>query len=160
MSKIWNQYLEDFGDIEGHEYEVEKRNDNPALYDCARAIGEYDDPDFLNDCIQQGMIDVNGLEPRTHKPLLFLALTSNRLESCKILMDNGADLSFKEMEKSYLWWAIFSNANKEIVEVLLRKSTNPDAPIAPLSTEELEDLMDIAERKSSKEVVDLLKSLK
>lgn len=160
MSNIWKQYVEDFGAIDGHEYELEKRNENPALYDCARAIGEYDEPDFLKECIQQGTIDVNDLEPRTHQPLLFLAISKNRVESCKILVDNGADLSFKEMDKSYLWWAIFSNASIEIVEVLLRKSTNPEAPIVALSTEELAELIDRAERKSSKEVVDLLKSLK
>lgn len=160
MSTIWNKYLEDFGDDEGHEYEVEKRNENPTLYDCALAICEYDEPNFLREQCKNAAFDLNTLTPRTHQPLLYLAITKNRLESCKILIENGADLSYREMDKSYLWWAIFTGASIQIVQMLLRNSTDSKAPIIELPKEELQDLIERAERKSSEEVIQLLKSLK
>ena len=160
MSSIWNKYLEDFGDDDGHEYEVEKRNENPTLYDCALAICEYDEPAFLLEKITQKVIDVNALTPRTEQPLLYLAITKNRIESCKILIENGADLSYREMDKSYLWWAIFTGASIEVVQMLLRNSTDSKAPIIELPKEELQDLIERAERKSSEEVVELLKKIR
>lgn len=159
MSTIWNKYLEDFGDDEGHEYEVEKRNENPTLYDCALAICEYNEPNFLKENIENVSFAVNALTPRTEQPLLYLAITKNRIESCKILIENGADLSYREMDKSYLWWAIFTGASIEIVQLLLRKSTEPQAPIDELPEEELQDLIERAERKSSPEVVELIKHI-
>jgi hypothetical protein len=160
MSTIWNKYLEDFGDDEGHEYEVEKRNENPTLYDCALAICEYDEPNFLKENTENVSFSVNALTPRTEQPLLYLAITKNRLESCKILIENGANLSYREMDKSYLWWAIFTGASIQIVQMLLRNSTDSTAPIIELPEEELQDLIERAERKSSEEVIQLLKSLK
>ncbi len=160
MSTIWNKYIEDFGDDEGHEFEVEKRNENPTLYDCALAICEYDEPNFLREQCKKVSFSVNALTPRTHQPLLYLAITKNRLESCKILIENGADLSYREMDKSYLWWAIFTGASIEIVQLLLSNSSDPQALNVELSSEELDDLIDRAERKSSEEVIQLLKSLK
>jgi hypothetical protein len=160
MSTIWNKYLEDFGDDEGHEYEVEKRNENPPLYDCALAICEYDEPKFLKENIENVSFAVNDSTPRTEQPLLYLAITKNRIESCKILIENGADLSYREMDKSYLWWSVFTGASIEIVQLLLRNSSDPQAPIIELSSEELEDLIDRAERKSSEEVVELLKKIR
>ena len=159
MSTIWNKYLEDFGEDEGHEYEVEKRNINPVLYDCALAICEYDEPSFLKENIEKGLKDINALTPRTDQPLLYLAISKNRVESCKILIENGVDLSYKEMDKSYLWWSVFTGASIEIVQMLLRNSTDSKAPIIELPKEELQDLIERAERKSSPEVVELLKHI-
>lgn len=156
-SEIWHKFIETeklngFTDEEINN-EAEKRNDNPILYDCALAIYEFDMPDFLQTQLQANAIDVNKPTPRTHQSLLYLAACKNRTESCKLLIEHGADLNYKESDKNLLWWSVFSNASIEIVNMFLRKSTDKNTPVVNFPDA---SLIEYAARKSSREVTELL----
>ena len=158
-SAIWHTFIETeklngFTDEEINN-ETEKRNDNPILYDCALAVYEFDIPEFLQIQLQANTIDVNEPTPRTRQSLLYLAVCKNRIKSCKLLIEHGADLIYNESDKNLLWWSVFANANMEIVNMFLRNSTDIDAPVVNLPDA---SLIEYAERKSSPEVVALLKN--
>ncbi|HUM51407.1 MAG TPA: hypothetical protein PK431_06300 [Chitinophagales bacterium] len=156
-SEIWHKFIEteklNGFTIEKINSEAEKRNHNPILYDCALAIYEFDIPEFLQTQLQANTINVNEPTPRSHQSLLYLAVCKNRLKSCKLLIEHGADLNYKELDKNLLWWSVFVNANIEIVNMLLRNSIDTNAPVVSFPDS---SLIEYAERKSSPEVIELL----
>ena len=156
-SKIWHKFIEteklNGFTVEEINNEAEKRNNNPILYDCALAVYDFDMPDFLQTQLQAHSIDVNEPTPRTHQSLLYLAVCKNRIESCKLLIQYGADLNYIELDKNLLWWSVFSNASVEIVNIFLRNSTDINAPVVNFPDALL---IEYAERKSTSEVVQLL----
>jgi len=156
-SQIWNDFVQTetaFGLSEEEiKNEYEKRLVAPALYDCALALSEFDRPDVLNAHIQAGNIDINAPTPRTRQPLLFIAITCHRLQSCRLLIEAGADIFHRDMDKGYVFWAVYSNAPLELVEFLLGLSAGPIEPVT-------EELLHYAKRKSSPQVLALLETYK
>lgn len=127
MSDIWNKFIETEKSVgmsdEELENESEKRDDNPILYDCALAVYEFDAPYFLKLQLEANSINVNEPTPRSKQQLLYLAIIKNRMQSCKLLIQYGADLNYTINNKNYLWWAKYTNADIEIVNMLLHNST-------------------------------------
>lgn len=157
-SAIWHKFIETERQKgltdEEIQNEAEKRNDNPRLYDCALAIYEFDMPDFLKEQLQANAIDVNQATPRTKQSLLYLAICRNRTESCRLLIEYGADLNYKELDKSLLWWSVFANASVEMVNFFLRNSTDSGTPVINFPDT---SLVELATRKSSPEVQEILR---
>lgn len=151
MTTIWEDFVQTERDGGTSEEEIqnehEKRESDPALYDCALAVADFDRPDVLAEIV--GGVDVNAPTPRSQQPLLYLAITKKRVQSCKILIEKGADTHARQAEKGYLFWAAFSNTDPAIVQMLLEAPGGPPEPITP-------ELLAVAKRRASPELVALL----
>lgn len=120
MTEIWEAYKA-VETPEIIEIEAEKRAENPDLYDAALAISPFDKPGYINQLIIENRIEADDRIIITGKPLLFLAIVHNRLETVGLLVEHGADLSFRSMDKEYLFWALRSNCDLPLIEVLQEK---------------------------------------
>lgn len=122
MSSIWKRFKEDELNIigsDGIENETQKRDVHPDLYDAALCLYAYNDLEYLSTLINEKRIGVNDLNPITQQSLLFLAIVNNRVDAAKFLIHQGANLEYLREQKDYLFWAVFTNCDIELLQVLL-----------------------------------------
>lgn len=83
------------------------------------SIWEYDEYGLLKNLLDQNRITPNDNSIRTGQPLLFLAISRNRTNAVKLLVDYGADLEYKNLQEDYLFWALRQNCDIPIISNLL-----------------------------------------
>jgi ankyrin repeat protein len=119
---LWTRLLELEGwarEDEPARNEAEKRRDDPDAYDCALAIWEFDEPDFVRRQLAEGRVHANALAPRSHQPLLHLAVVKDRVETCRLLIDAGADIHAVLGGESYVVTAVSCSSSVGLLRLLL-----------------------------------------
>ena len=77
-----------------------------------------------------------------------MAISNKRVDTCKLLLDAGADLMRTAGENSYLFWAAFTDTDPAIVEMLLARG-------AKVGLRATHEGVDVARRRAQPDVVAL-----
>lgn len=128
MSKIWDTYQKELKNRDVIKFEQDRRNINPIHYDLHLSIVHYNNLDFVKQVLSE-KIDLNQQCVISKRTFLSHAIAVENIQIIKFLIKQGANINHKKMNKNYLWWSVFGNKKKEIVEFLINSGLNLDTEI-------------------------------